>query len=97
MASQVNAAGADLLETIVAATRRIVEVRQQREPLAALAKSSEAGAPRRGAFSAALGRLDRINIIAECKRRSPSRGAASAVRRGGDRETHAEVGGGFRC
>jgi len=79
MAPQAGPAGADLLETIVAATRRIVDVRQQREPLAVLAKRSEAGAPRSGAFAAALGRLDRINIIAECKRRSPSRGVLRAA------------------
>jgi len=74
MSTPATAAGADLLETIVAATRRIVEVRQAREPLAVLAKRAEACAPRRGAFCAALAKPDRINIIAECKRRSPSRG-----------------------
>jgi len=78
MKVEAHGAGADLLETIVAATRRIVAVRAQREPLATVAKRSEAGAPRRGAFAAALGRLDRINIIAECKRRSPSRGVLRA-------------------
>jgi indole-3-glycerol phosphate synthase len=78
MADPSTAAGADLLETIVAATRRIVAVREQREPLTALAKRAEASHPRRGAFRAALSRLDRINIIAECKRRSPSRGVLRA-------------------
>jgi len=68
-----------LLETIVAATRRIVAVREQREPLPALAKRAEACAPRRGAFRAALARPERINIIAECKRRSPSRGVLRAA------------------
>ncbi len=67
-------AGADLLGTIVAATRRIVEVRQTREVVAAVARRAEARAPRPGAFRAALTRTDRVNIIAECKRRSPSRG-----------------------
>jgi indole-3-glycerol phosphate synthase len=70
--------GADLLETIVAATRRIVAVRQEREPLAALAKRAELQSPRKGAFAAALARPGRINIIAECKRRSPSRGVLRA-------------------
>jgi indole-3-glycerol phosphate synthase len=74
MTGHPTAAGADLLETIVAATRRIVAVREEREPLAALAKRAEACTPRRGAFRAALARPDSINIIAECKRRSPSRG-----------------------
>jgi indole-3-glycerol phosphate synthase len=65
---------ADLLETIVAATRRIVEVRQAAEPIAALQKRAEAQPSRRGRFEAALSGLDEVNIIAECKRRSPSRG-----------------------
>jgi indole-3-glycerol phosphate synthase len=33
---------------------------------------------RQGAFTAALSRTDRINVIAECKRRSPSRGVLRA-------------------
>jgi indole-3-glycerol phosphate synthase len=65
---------ADLLETIVAATRRIVAVREQREPSAVLARRAEATTPRPGTFYAALSRLDRVNVIAECKRRSPSKG-----------------------
>lgn len=69
-----TATAADLLETILAATRRIVEVRAAREPLAALTKRAEGSpAPSRG-FRTALERADRINVIAECKRRSPSRG-----------------------
>jgi indole-3-glycerol phosphate synthase len=65
---------ADLLATIVAAARRITAVRQEREPLAALARRAEARRPRPGVFRAALARTDRVNVIAECKRRSPSRG-----------------------
>jgi len=63
----------DLLEAIVAATRRSVQSRQRREPLAAL----EARARRRPlgrAFEDAVACRDRLNVIAECKRRSPSRG-----------------------
>ncbi len=67
-------APADLLATIVAATRRTVEVRQDREPLAALARRAEATPLDAGRFRAALGRPERVNVIAECKRRSPSRG-----------------------
>jgi indole-3-glycerol phosphate synthase len=65
---------ADLLATIVAATRRIVEVRRDREAVASLARRAEAVAMRPGSFRAALARTGAINIIAECKRRSPSRG-----------------------
>jgi indole-3-glycerol phosphate synthase len=69
---QAPAAG-DLLTAILAATRRIVQVRQQREPLAALGARAEKRRAGVGRFSAALeGRFPRI--IAECKRRSPSRG-----------------------
>ena len=89
----------DLLAAIVAATRRIVEVRQEREPFAQLEQRAEtvrlkpdtpgaAGASPAdassvvsgfsrtmpGRFRSALSRDDRINIIAECKRRSPSKG-----------------------
>jgi indole-3-glycerol phosphate synthase len=83
---------ADLLGTIVAATRRIVAVREEREPLAVLRErvmrragaSKSAASPggaldaRGGRFLAALARRDRINVIAECKRRSPSRGVLRA-------------------
>jgi len=65
---------ADLLGTIVAATRRIVDVRQQKEPLAELASRAEAVPLDGGRFAAALSRIDRVNVIAECKRRSPAKG-----------------------
>jgi len=68
----------DLLETIVAAARRIVEVRQQTEPLAALAERAGTMASRAGRFQLALARPDGRNVIAECKRRSPSKGILRA-------------------
>ncbi len=68
------AAAADLLATIVAAARRIVEVRQEREPLSSVAGRAEARPPAPGRFLEALGTADRVNVVAECKRRSPSRG-----------------------
>jgi len=67
-------AAADLLMTIVAATRRIVDVRQEAEPLAQLAARAQAVKAERGRLEAALSARDRVNVIAECKRRSPSRG-----------------------
>lgn len=70
-----GSATADLLATIVAATRRIVEVRQEREPLPALMARAERRETPAGRFRAALvGDPDAPRIIAECKRRSPSRG-----------------------
>ena len=65
---------ADLLDTIVAATRRIVDVRQARESLASLARRAEASANASGRFRAAVESRAGVNVIAECKRRSPSRG-----------------------
>jgi indole-3-glycerol phosphate synthase len=64
----------DLLRTIVAATRRITDVRRRREPLPSVERRAAAATPRRADFEAALGRRGTINIVAECKRRSPSRG-----------------------
>jgi indole-3-glycerol phosphate synthase len=71
----------DLLGTIVAATRRIVEVRQAARPAAALA-GDQTRTPRGDAFERALrdtgtgepGLTRTARIIAECKRRSPSKG-----------------------
>jgi indole-3-glycerol phosphate synthase len=70
----VEPARPDLLETIVAATRRIVTVRGQREPTRHLERRAMQREPRPGVFRAALTRPDAVNVIAECKRRSPSRG-----------------------
>jgi indole-3-glycerol phosphate synthase len=72
MTSQAHAP--DLLATIVAATRRIVELRAERRPLEDVDRMAAAVEPRRGLFRFALERSSRLNVIAECKRRSPSRG-----------------------
>jgi indole-3-glycerol phosphate synthase len=73
---------ADLLATIVAATRRIVAVREACESLAQLSRRADRAAEARGRaagrFMSALTRTDRVNVIAECKRRSPSRGVLRA-------------------
>ena len=68
----------DLLRTIVAATRRIVETRRAQEPLSALERRAAAAKPGGARFEAALGMTDRVNVIAECKRRSPSKGVLAA-------------------
>jgi indole-3-glycerol phosphate synthase len=72
-------AASDLLQAIVAGTRRIVAIRREREPLAALERRAAAMSPRREAFEAALETPGRMNVIAECKRRSPSKGVLRAA------------------
>jgi len=67
----------DLLAAIVEGTRRITEVRCGRESLAALERRAAAAQPRGQEFAAALNRSGRFNVIAECKRRSPSKGVLS--------------------
>ena len=69
-----TAGAPDLLETIVAAARRIVAVRRDREPRDALERRAMAHTPDGTQFRAGLAGAGRVNIIAECKRRSPSRG-----------------------
>ena len=68
----------DLLAAIVAATRRIVEVRSREVPLAQLERRAAAAQPDGDRFGAALSRQGSLNVIAECKRRSPSRGLLRA-------------------
>lgn len=69
---------ADLLETVVAATRRMIEVRAEREPLLVLEQRAAEVSVRSGVFRNALTLQDRVNVIVECKRRSPSRGVLRA-------------------
>jgi indole-3-glycerol phosphate synthase len=68
----------DLLRTIVAATQRITEMRREREPLAAVEKRAAAASPDGARFERELGQAGRVNVIAECKRRSPSKGVLAA-------------------
>jgi len=69
-----SASTPDLLAAIVEGTRRITDVRREREPLAALERRAAAAQPRGQEFAAALSTSGRFNVIAECKRRSPSKG-----------------------
>jgi indole-3-glycerol phosphate synthase len=64
----------DLLATIVAAARRIVEVRKAQVPEAALETIAASRTPDGEAFVRALRDGASPRVIAECKRRSPSRG-----------------------
>jgi len=64
---------ADLLDTIVAATRRAVEGRSKVASIDALLRGARRK-PRGDRFRAALRESPAPRVIAECKRRSPSRG-----------------------
>ncbi len=69
-----SASRPDLLEAIVAATRRIVEVRAAQVSMDQIDSRAAAVEPKQGMFKTSLEREDSVNVIAECKRRSPSRG-----------------------
>jgi indole-3-glycerol phosphate synthase len=62
-----------VLRAAMAAAKRAAEVRSERTPAAALERQLAERRRPRGSFRAAL-TLPGIRIIAECKRRSPSRG-----------------------
>lgn len=64
----------DLLAAIVAAARRITEVRRAQVSEAALERAAAARLPGGDRFVAALRDTPAPRVIAECKRRSPSRG-----------------------
>jgi indole-3-glycerol phosphate synthase len=72
-------AAPDLLRTIVAATERIVAVRREREPQALVEARAAAASPAGRRFEQELGSRGRVNVIAECKRRSPSKGVLAAA------------------
>jgi indole-3-glycerol phosphate synthase len=69
----------DLLEAIVAATRARVAAAMEREPRASLEQRAMRMTPNGQLFTDRLSRPGSINIIAECKRRSPSRGVLRAA------------------
>lgn len=68
------AAGPDLLEAIVQATRHAVAAAERRQSLTQIEQAGATRSPRGEAFRAALQSTDHLPVIAECKRRSPSRG-----------------------
>jgi indole-3-glycerol phosphate synthase len=71
-------AAPDLLSAILAATRKVVEVRSGLTPIAEMERRASVVTPAAGSFRQAISRANRVNVIAECKRRSPSRGVLRA-------------------
>ena len=69
----------DLLQAILAATRARVAAAIEREPRAAVERRAASHTPNAAAFAGRLARRESINVIAECKRRSPSRGVLRAA------------------
>jgi indole-3-glycerol phosphate synthase len=67
-----------VLADIVAATRKDLAARTATRPAAALERLARERVPSPGGFLAALSRAGRLNVVAECKRRSPSRGLLRA-------------------
>jgi len=90
------AANPGLLGAIVAATRRIVEQRAAQRSIEAL-ESAAASAPPPHGFRAVLAAHAGFAVIAECKRRSPSRGILrpeydpAAIARGYERHGAAAI------
>ena len=69
----------DLLAAIIAATRARVAAAMAREPRPALERRAALRTPNASAFGERLAREGSVNVIAECKRRSPSRGVLRAA------------------
>ena len=70
---------ADLLAAIVAATKTAVQDRAVAKPLRELEKARGQKIADGRRFITELRKEDRYNVIAECKRRSPSKGVLSAT------------------
>ena len=83
----------DLLATIVAGARRMVEVRRAQVPEAALERAAAGRRPDGERFAAVLRDGPSPRVIAECKRRSPSRGILRQAYRPADHaKAYADAG-----
>jgi indole-3-glycerol phosphate synthase len=82
-----------LLDAIVAAVRTRVARQRDAVPLRGVAAAAERRQPRGTRFREAIAGRDRINVIAECKRRSPARGLLARAYRPADIARAYEAGG----
>jgi indole-3-glycerol phosphate synthase len=84
MTQVIAATPPDLLAAIVAAARRLTAVRRERVPEAQMVEQAKGRRPNGAGFARALRDGATPRIIAECKRRSPSRGILRADYRPGE-------------
>jgi indole-3-glycerol phosphate synthase len=82
-----------LLDAIAASVRTTLASRRAAIALDDLARAAEARQPEGARFRDAIRREGRVNIIAECKRRSPARGVLSRDYAPGDTACRYERGG----
>lgn len=73
-----STAAPNVLDAIVAAARRIVEVRQRSTPMSVMERQAMANDAPGRRLEQALSGASAPRVIAECKRRSPSRGVLRA-------------------
>ena len=64
----------DLLASIISATRKSKSVREEQHSIEELESLAASRSPKGKIFWERLSRTETINVIAECKRRSPSKG-----------------------
>ena len=82
-----------LLDAIVASVRTRVARQRDAVPLGSVAAAAERRQPRGTRFREAIAGRDRINVIAECKRRSPARGLLTRAYRPAEIARAYESGG----
>jgi indole-3-glycerol phosphate synthase len=82
-----------LLDAIVASVRTRVARQRDAVPLGSVAAAAERRQPRGTRFREAMAGPDRINVIAECKRRSPVRGLLARAYRPAEIARAYESGG----
>jgi len=73
-----SSAPSDLLATIISGTRKSKSVRERQHSIEELESLAGSRSPKGQMFWERLSRTETINVIAECKQRSPSKGLLTA-------------------